>query len=123
VKYRIKSQQSSDISETVIVYFIIFLIVCRQKLRNELNCSDIQQMPQAGLKNRKARAERFEHQESPKGTEAMGNDKTTARVFRFTAYLSLQHQLFGEQHGLFAEGFGHLHPPRRITRTAWTFDT
>lgn len=40
-----------------------------------------------------------------------------------TAYLPLQHQLFGEQHGLFAERFCHLHPSGRIPRTAWTFDT
>lgn len=39
------------------------------------------------------------------------------------AYLPLQHQLFGEQHGLVAEGLRHLHPYGRIPGTAWTFDT
>lgn len=39
------------------------------------------------------------------------------------AYLSLQHQLFGEQHGLVTEGFGHLNAPRQIPGTAWTFNT
>lgn len=39
------------------------------------------------------------------------------------AYLPLQHQLFGEQHGLVAERFRHLHSYRRIPGTARTFDT
>lgn len=41
----------------------------------------------------------------------------------FIAYLPLQHQLFGEQYGLITEGFSHLHAPRRIPGTAWTFNT
>lgn len=41
----------------------------------------------------------------------------------FIAYLPLQHQLFGEQHGLITEGFDHLHAPRHIPGTAWTFNT
>lgn len=40
-----------------------------------------------------------------------------------TAYLPLHHQLFGEQHGLVAEGLSHLHPSGRVSGTAWTFDT
>lgn len=39
------------------------------------------------------------------------------------AYLPLQHQLFGEQHGLVAERLRHLHSSRRVPGTAWTFDT
>lgn len=55
--------------------------------------------------------------------ETLGKDETGARMSRRTAYLSLQNQLFGEQHGLVAEGLGHLHPSGRIPGTAWTFDT
>lgn len=40
-----------------------------------------------------------------------------------TAYLPLHHQLFGEQHGLVAEGLSHLHPSGCVSGTAWTFDT
>lgn len=40
-----------------------------------------------------------------------------------TAYLPLHHQLFGEQHGLVAEGLSHLHPSGHVSGTAWTFDT
>lgn len=57
------------------------------------------------------------------GTETLGNDETRARMSRYTAYLPLQHQLFGEQHGLVTEGFSHLHPSRHIPGTAWTFNT
>lgn len=39
------------------------------------------------------------------------------------AYLPLQHQLFGEQHGLVAERLRHLHPRGRVPGTAWTLDT
>lgn len=42
---------------------------------------------------------------------------------RRPAYLPLQHQLFGEQHGLVAERFRHLHSSGHIPGTAWTFDT
>lgn len=39
------------------------------------------------------------------------------------AYLPLQHQLFGEQHGLVAERLCHQHSSVRIPGAAWTFDT
>lgn len=49
--------------------------------------------------------------------------RTGAKIFHFIAYLPLQHQLFGEQHGLVTKGFSHLHASRRIPGTAWTFNT
>lgn len=53
-----------------------------------------------------------------------GGVKVTAGVPPPTlAYLPLQHQLFGEQHGLVAERLRHLHSSRRVPGTAWTFDT
>lgn len=66
-----------------------------------------------------------EHQELPTWEwelKTLGNE-TRARMSRYTAYLPLQHQLFGEQHGLVTEGFSHLHPSRHIPGTAWTFNT
>lgn len=54
------------------------------------------------------------------GFETIG---TGAKMFHFIAYLPLQHQLFGEQHGLVTKGFSHLHASRRIPGTAWTFNT
>lgn len=49
--------------------------------------------------------------------------RTGAKMFHFIAYLPLQHQLFGEQHGLVTKGFSHLHASGRIPGTAWTFNT
>lgn len=57
------------------------------------------------------------------GTESLGNDETEDRMSCCPAYLPLQHQLFGEQHGLVTEGFSHLHPSGHIPGTAWTFNT
>lgn len=49
-----------------------------------------------------------------------GGDDETADC---SAYLSLHHQLFGEQHGLVTERLSHLHASGRIPGAARTFDT
>lgn len=47
----------------------------------------------------------------------------TKRKSERSSYLSLQYQLLGEHHGLFAEGLGHLHPSGRVPGAAGTLDT
>lgn len=66
-----------------------------------------------GMENGKKKKKKHAHQ----------TDEMWARVPRRPAYLPLQHQLFGEQHGLVTERFRHLHSSGRIPGTAWTFDT
>lgn len=57
-----------------------------------------------------------------KGNKTLPGNETEATM-TCCPYLPLQHQLFGEQHGLVTEWFSHLHPSGHIPGTAWAFNT